>query len=245
MPILPLFRRRPDPDAPVPVPGLPGVAVTLRRSARARRLSLRVAGADGAVVLTLPPRTSRRLAEAFVAERAAWIAVARARVAAVRQPVEAGTEVPVEGRLLVLTPVPGRGAPRIEAGRLVVPGEPARSAARAEAFLKALARDRLAAACDRHAAALGRPYAALTLRDPASRWGSCTAAGRLMFSWRLVLAPPAVLDYVAAHEVAHLQRMDHSPAFWAVVAQLCPDHAAPRAWLRANGGALHRFRFTA
>jgi predicted metal-dependent hydrolase len=64
-----------------------------------------------------------------------------------------------------------------------------------------------------------------------------------MFSWRLVMAPPEVLDYVAAHEVAHLARMDHSPAFWAVVARLCPDHARPRAWLKAEGAALHRFRF--
>ncbi|EPX84639.1 putative metal-dependent hydrolase [Rubellimicrobium thermophilum DSM 16684] len=63
-----------------------------------------------------------------------------------------------------------------------------------------------------------------------------------MFSWRLVLAPPEVLDYVAAHEVAHLARMDHSPAFWAILARLCPGHAAARAWLRAEGAGLHRLR---
>jgi hypothetical protein len=245
VPILSLFRRHPEPEAPLPVPGLPGVTVALRRSARARRLSLRVARGDGAVVLTLPTRASRRMAAAFVAERAAWIAAARARAAEAHERVAPGTILPVEGVPLTLAAVPGRGAPRVAGGELVVPGDPARAAARAEAFLRALARDRLAAACDRHAAALGRTYAALTLRDPASRWGSCTAAGRLMFSWRLVLAPPAVLDYVAAHEVAHLARMDHSPAFWALVERLCPGHAAPRDWLRAEGSVLHRFRFTA
>jgi predicted metal-dependent hydrolase len=108
-----------------------------------------------------------------------------------------------------------------------------------------LARDRLAAACDRHAQRLGRRPAALVLRDTRSRWGSCSAQGVLMFSWRLAMAPPAVLDYVAAHEVAHLAEMNHSRAFWATVARLLPDHAAPRAWLRAEGGALHRWRFDA
>src|SRR5690606_32603283 len=110
-------------------------------------------------------------------------------------------------------------------------------------WLKALARDRLAAAADRHAATLGRGYRSLVLRDTRSRWGSCAADGRLMFSWRLAMAPPEVLDYVAAHEVAHLAEMNHSPAFWAVVERLMPDHRAPRAWLRAEGAALHRWNF--
>jgi predicted metal-dependent hydrolase len=91
------------------------------------------------------------------------------------------------------------------------------------------------AACDRHAAALGRQPRALSLRDTRSRWGSCTHDGRLMFSWRLAMAPPEVLDYVAAHEVAHLAHMDHSPAFWAATARLMPDYARHRAWLRAHG----------
>jgi predicted metal-dependent hydrolase len=112
-----------------------------------------------------------------------------------------------------------------------------------QAFLRTLARDRLAAASDRYAAALGRPYGKITLRDTRSRWGSCTSQGDLMYSWRLIMAPPAVLDYVAAHEVAHLERMDHSPAFWNIVARLCPDHARHRDWLRTEGTALHRVRF--
>ena len=127
-------------------------------------------------------------------------------------------------------------------GTLDLPGGPDRLGPRLGAFLRATARDRLAAACDRHAGTLGRPYRRLTLRDTRSRWGSCTAGGDLMFSWRLVMAPPEVLDYVAAHEVAHLARMDHSPAFWAVVAGLCPAHEGPRAWLRERGGELHRLR---
>jgi predicted metal-dependent hydrolase len=111
------------------------------------------------------------------------------------------------------------------------------------AFLRALARDRLAAASDRHAARLGRGFGRLTLRDTRSRWGSCSSAGDLMFSWRLVMAPPEVLDYVAAHEVAHLAHMHHGPAFWAEVRRLYGDHRAARGWLRREGAALHRFRF--
>jgi predicted metal-dependent hydrolase len=134
-------------------------------------------------------------------------------------------------------------APRAEAAALLVPAEPARAALRIATFLKSVARLRLAAAAGRHAGALGREVGRLTLRDARSRWGSCTARGDLMFSWRLVMAPPAVLDYVAAHEVAHFEEMNHSPAFWAVVARLCPDYRCHRRWLRCEGAALHRYRF--
>lgn len=238
MPI-PLFTRTP---ATLPVPGLPGVTVSLRRSARARRMSLRVGRIDGAVTLTIPARLALREAQGFLAGQAGWLARALAARPAFAT-VGPGTSLPVEGRLLTLTATGGRGAASIDGDCLLLPGPPARVAAAAQAFLRVLARDRLAAACDRHALALGRPYSALALRDTRSRWGSCTSDGRLMFNWRLILAPPAVLDYVAAHEVAHLARMDHSPAFWATVAALVPGYAAPRRWLKAEGQTLHAWRF--
>lgn len=112
-----------------------------------------------------------------------------------------------------------------------------------QAALKCLARDRLAEATDRHAASIGRQVRRITLRDTRSRWGSCTSEGNLMFSWRLILAPPEVLDYVAAHEVAHLVHMDHSRAFWAQVERLFPPHEPARAWLKREGTGLHRWRF--
>ena len=101
----------------------------------------------------------------------------------------------------------------------------------------------LAEAADRHSAALGRPHAGIVLRDTRSRWGSCTSEGNLMFSWRLIMAPPRILQYVAAHEVAHLAEMNHSPDFWAVVERLFPDYGVCRRWLRENGDHLHRVRF--
>ena len=94
-----------------------------------------------------------------------------------------------------------------------------------------------------HAARLGRRFGRVTLRDTRGRWGSCSAAGDLMFSWRLILAPDAVLDYVAAHEVAHLAEMNHSPRFWATLAGLTPEYAAPRDWLRRNGAGLMAYDF--
>lgn len=219
--------------------GNPPIAVTLRRSARARRLTLRVGQADGRVTLTLPHRLPEREALAFLASREGWL---RARVDEVGAPqlVAPGTMLPLEGREVPVRRGEGRRT-RLDDGGLWLPEGPA--AARIEAFVKLAARDRLAAAADRHAAALGHPYRRLTLRDTRSRWGSCTAAGDLMFNWRLVMAPPEVLDYVAAHEVAHLAEMNHGPAFWKVVAQLFPAHAGARAWLRAEGARLHRIRF--
>jgi predicted metal-dependent hydrolase len=219
-----------------------GIEVALRRSARARRISLRVSGLDGRVTLTVPTRVPETEALRFAMERADWLHRAVGAVAPPRVVVP-GAMLPVEGRFLRVEAVPGRGALRCGPGVLSVPGDPALLGTRVAAFLRHLARDRLAAACDRHATRLGRRPARMVLRDTRSRWGSCTAGGVLMFSWRLAMAPPEVLDYVAAHEVAHLARMDHSPAFWAEVAGLMPGYDAPRRWLRAEGATLHAWRF--
>lgn len=219
--------------------GNPPIAVTLRRSARARRLTLRVGQADGRVTLTLPHRLPEREALAFLVSREGWL---RARVGelAPEHLVRPGGVLPLEGQEVPVRRGEGHRT-MLREGVLWLPPGPA--APRIAAFVKLRARDRLAAAADRHAAALGRPYRRLTLRDTRSRWGSCTIAGDLMFNWRLVMAPPEVLDYVAAHEVAHLAEMNHGPAFWALVARLFPDHAQARAWLKAEGAALHRIRF--
>ena len=101
------------------------------------------------------------------------------------------------------------------------------------------------AAVDRHAAGLGRSAGRIRLADPRARWGSCTASGDLMFSWRLIMAPVDVLDYVVAHEVAHLAELNHSPRFWAVVRRLCPGYEPARDWLRRHGAELHRHDFSA
>ncbi|MFB2531095.1 M48 family metallopeptidase [Paracoccus sp. p3-h83] len=224
------------------LPTDPPLELTLRRSARARRFSLRVSRLDGRVMLTLPTRASEAEALAFARSKADWLRQMQA-AAPVGRYLADGQMLPVEGVARRLTPAPLR-VPRIEGEALLVPAgrDPGPVV---QAWLRQLARTRLIAACDRHAARLGRRIAAVSLRDTRSRWGSCTHDGRLMFSWRLILAPPEVLDYVAAHEVAHLAEMNHSPAFWAVVARLMPDYARHRDWLRRHGAGLHAWQFTA
>ena len=221
--------------------GNPPIAITLRRNRRLRRISLRVSRRSGQVTLSLPSFTPEAEALAFAGLKEDWLR----RVLEGRLPPRApapGGMLTVEGIETPLLAGGTRGVRRTGAG-LVLPDD-GRNGPRLAAWLKVLARDRLAAASDRHAAVLGRGYKAITLRDTRSRWGSCAPDGRLMYSWRLAMAPPEVLDYVAAHEVAHLAEMNHSAAFWTVVAGLLPGYAAPRAWLKTNGEALHRWDFT-
>ncbi|AGI69564.1 DUF45-family protein [Octadecabacter antarcticus 307] len=221
--------------------GNPPVEVLLRRSTRARRLSLRISRLDGRATLTLPHRVPEREGLAFLYEREAWL---RGHLAAIEPDVQVqiGGTVLLRGAELPLVAGDVKRA-RLVSGVLVLPDDPAKTAKRVAAFLKLRARDALADASDRYSQALGKPYGRISLRDTRSRWGSCSSAGDLMYSWRLIMAPPEVLNYVAAHEVAHLQHMDHSPRFWAAVERLYPTHKECRTWLRTHGGALHRIRF--
>ena len=196
---------------------------------------------DGRVTLTLPRGVREAEALRFAAQKEPWI---RGHLAARGEDVLIGhgTRLPLAG--LVHQVVPGTGRRIVVAdGQIAVPGPSQDVGVRLAAHLKQLARDRLATASDHYAARLGKPYARITMRDTRSRWGSCTADGGLMYSWRLILAPQPVLEYVAAHEVAHLAEMNHSPDFWARVTEIYGDYAEPRAWLRREGGDLHRYRF--
>lgn len=223
------------------LPGSPPVPITLRRSARARRITLRVSRIDGRVTLTLPLRAPKADALDFARSREDWIRRSLARRPGIVQ-VAIGVEIPVEGVMHRIVPGTGRGVVP-GPGQIAVPE--AAAPARLQAWLRERARERLTAAADHYAAALGRPYARITLRDTRSRWGSCSWQGALMFSWRLVFAPPEVLRYVAAHEVAHLAHMDHSRAFWDAVERIHGPWAQMRDWLRVNGYELHRYRFEA
>lgn len=228
-----------EPDV-IHLPGNPPLAVQWRRSSRAKRLSLKVSRLDATVTLTLPMRATRRSAMAFLSDRSDWL---RDALAGLERPlsVQPGALIPIEGQMTTLTPAAVKTA-RLEGTRLLAPQS--RPVAATLAYLKLRARDRLAERVATHARALGRTPGKLTLRDTRSRWGSCTPSGDLMFSWRLIMAPAHILDYVAAHEVAHLVQMNHSAAFWAEVARLYPTHPEARRWLKAHGASLHRYRFT-
>ncbi|WP_146346604.1 M48 family metallopeptidase [Phaeobacter marinintestinus] len=222
------------------LPGTPPVSLTLRRSGRARRISLRISQLDGRVTLTLPNKVPEQEALDFARTKESWI---RSHLEAQPDTLvpTIGADIPVEGQVRRIVEADGRRVV-LSPEKVAVPGSSA--PARLQSWLRELARDRLASACDGYAERLGRPYQRITLRDTRSRWGSCSSEGALMFSWRLVLAPPEVLAYVAAHEVAHLAEMNHSPAFWGQVERIHGPYDSQRRWLRDNGAMLHRFKFS-
>lgn len=233
-------------DSVVLLEGTPDIAVALRKSTQARRLSLRVSGLDGRVTLTLPRSVPLREALAFLRAKEDWLRRAIGRVP-VQRGIGVGDDILLRGTLLRVVEDAGLRRVSENGAFLKVPSDPdrTRTPLRLAAYLKTTAQSELLHASQHYAAQIDLPIRAMTLRDTRSRWGSCTADGRLMFSWRLIMAPPPVLQYVAAHEVAHLRHMDHSPAFWGCVRELMPDYQTHRNWLRGNGAQLHSYRFTA
>ena len=224
----------------------PDIPVRLRVTTRARRFTLRLEPSGDGAVLTLPPGVPVAEARKFLMRQSGWLNQALARQPG-RVVVGPGAQIPVAGVEVEILTIDGpRRVPRLEDGRLVLSGAGARGfqvGPRVTAFLKTRARDALVPAARRYAEMLDREAKAITLRDTRSRWGSCTAQGRLSFSWRLAMAPPEVLDYVAAHEAAHLVEMNHSPRYWAVVDRILPDYQRHRAWLKSEGRKLHGYRF--
>ncbi len=239
------FPRSREPDAiDIDIDGR-SVTIALRRHRQARRLKLSHDPAQRRFVLTLPPRGRLDTALAFLDTQGTWIGRCLERQVA-PQPFRDGAIVPVRGADHLIVHRPGaRGTvwcePDGELPVLAVAGKAPFLARRIEDYLRGAARGDLAAACARHGLSLGVKPAAVRLRDQKSRWGSCSAKGVLNFSWRLVLAPPAILDYVAAHEVAHLVEANHSPRFWALVDRLIDDPTAARTWLKAHGRTLHAY----
>lgn len=251
-----LFRRSPKvaAEAPAPKPlqetaidiGGRLVPLRLRVNRRARRLIVRVDPA-GRILVTTPSKRAAPEAIAFARSRALWIKMQLDTMGPL--PFRDGMSIPYRGRPHRLVHRPGarglwveveNGAPVLIAG-----GEALHLNRRVVDWLKREAKIAITASVEKHVEKLGVARGRIVIRDPSSRWGSCTSAGGLSFSWRLILAPPEILDYVAAHECAHLIHMNHSPRFWRLVASLGVDAAAARAWFAEHGPALHRFGRTA
>ncbi len=219
------------------------IPLEFHRSTRARRVSLRIDMARSRAILVAPHATTKRLALDFLRRHEGWLLARIAHLPAAR-PFADGAIVPVLGIPHVVRGNASRlrGIVTRGDGVLIVPGATEHLPRRLTDFLKAEARREIAGRAQAKAARLGRPIAAVTLRDTRSRWGSCNSSGRLAFSWRLVLAPESVLDYVVAHEVAHLAEMNHGPRFWRLCAELTDaDPKAARAWLKQHGPALHAY----
>lgn len=241
-----LFKRQPDPDRLEVVHAGRRYPVLVKRRANARRMTLRVSQATGEVTLTLPERVDFAAGRSFAEKHGGWIA-ARIAKRPMAVPFEPGQMVPLRGaphrivhwskaRGLTQATTDRDGAPII-----AVAGEGAHVPRRVKDFLKRLALEDLEQAVRRHTANLGIPARRITIRDTTSRWGSCSSQGHLNFSWRLILAPAFVLDYLAAHEVAHLKEMNHSHRFWALTHKLCPRTEEAEAWLKRHGAGLHGF----
>ncbi|MGP1397454.1 MAG: M48 family metallopeptidase [Inquilinaceae bacterium] len=217
-----------------------GAPLEVRRDPRARRLTLRVDPNARNARVVAPPHVAMAEIRAFVARHRRWL---QQRLDAVPEPrpFHDGATVPYLGadHRICHDPEAGRPVERLD-GVFRVAGRPEHLARRLRDFLKAEARRELTRRSMEKAAMLGRRPAAITIRDTRSRWGSCSADGRLNYSWRLILAPEPVLDYVVAHEVAHLVEMNHGPRFWALTRRLCPDLEEPKTWLSVHGSNLHR-----
>lgn len=221
--------------------GGPGPVLRLSVNPRARRLSVRIDARAGEAVVIAPTERGLAQAVAFARSKGVWISE-RLAVRPQGRPLEPGQVISLKGRPVRLEATPGAGAARlVEDGTVIRSGgEGEAFARRVENLLKRLARETLLERTEHHLRALGQRPVKVSIGDTRSRWGSCSPHNRtIRYSWRVVMAPPPVIDYLAAHEVGHLVHADHSPAYWSVVQQLVGDHRPFRKWLRDHGAALH------
>lgn len=221
--------------------GDPPILVQIKRSARARRYSLRISNKDGSISLTVPKYAAMGDAVDFARAQEGWM---RKHLEKQMQPLPMyfGASVLFDGVETRIEQGSGR-AVRYNNGVLYVPGSVDKLPAKLRAYFKTMARERMVSASVYYADLLGKPIGRITLRDTRSRWGSCTSDGNLMYSWRLIMAPREVQAYVAAHEACHLIEMNHSDAYWALVAKIFPNYKQHRLWLKKNGTLLHRYDF--
>jgi hypothetical protein len=225
--------------------------VAIKRLASARRFTLRVRAATQDVVLTIPAQSNLRDAEGFAHRHAEWIAHRLARLPD-RQLFVPDAEIPYRGAPHILIHCAHARPASLKTGPVWIDSsrqpcaictnsDPAHFERRITDFFRREARREIESAARRHVSAVGRAPISIALKDTTSRWGSCSAKGALNFSWRLILAPPFVLDYLVAHEMAHLRHHNHSDEFWRLTKTLCPATAKAEAWLKLYGAQLHRY----
>jgi predicted metal-dependent hydrolase len=216
-----------------------GAPLSIRVNPRARRLVLRIDPAERAIELVLPRGIPAEHGLKFLDAQRGWIA-ARLDALPRQVPFTDGAVVPVFGVPHRIRHVDDPAAPPVAiiGGEIRVKGEPAHLSRRVRDHLAHLAARELASRAREYAARIEKRVARVTVRDTKSRWGSCSSTGNLSFNWRLVFAPEAVVDYVVAHEVAHLAEMNHGPRFWKLVRSLTPDTVTPRAWLKRHRSEL-------
>jgi len=211
---------------------------------RAKRLTLRIEAGGKGLRITVPPGLPEREVQSFLKRHQGWI---ESRITKLPdQPgVRPGVKIPIRGVPHLIMHQPGRGTvDLLEGNVLLVHGDPSHLPHRLADYLKGQVKRDIETLVVRHTATVGRKAKAVRFKDTKSRWGSCTSDGVLSFSWRIGMAPPAVINYLVAHEVAHLIEMNHGPQFWKLCQELCPDTERCKAWLKRNGSALQAIDFT-
>ena len=219
------------------------VIISFRRNSRAKRIILRLMRENTGVVVTLPKNVGSARAQAFVEKSVPWISK-HLKQRTPRTVLGHGSVIPFRGVSHEVRAITARrGVITIdpEARHILVPGDPVHVSRCLQDWLKAQAKADLTEASMRYAKAMEVKFKRISIRDQKSRWGSCSASGDLSYNWRLILAPTHILDYVAAHEVAHRQHMNHGPKFWRLVLTHCPHASAAKHWFKSNSAELHRF----
>lgn len=227
------------PNFPETISLEPSLTVAIRQSHRASRVSVRIRGTK--VELIIPVRADYQKAIEFLKSKHHWIK-AKLAVKTVPEPhvLADSATISVLGKPLRICHTGLlRGVTRMEGDMLVVSGDISHMQRRVTDYLRARLAEEIEVRAAGYAATMQRKVSRISLRDTTSRWGSCSSSGNLSFSWRLIFAPLAVLDYVVAHEVCHLREMNHSDRFWELVATLCPDYKQHRSWLKKHGASLH------
>ena len=218
--------------------------VLVRQNPRARRYKVTLDSRHG-IVLTVPKSGNWTDAEAFIKAQHNWLAARQHHIATPKL-IDDGEFIPLRGKQTLINATGRvRGRPELEPGDppvLQMPGAIEHIGRRTVDWLKSEAKAELTLRSHVHAQNLGVKYKSISMRDQATRWGSCSSKGALNYNWRLIMAPSFVLDYVAAHEVAHLIEMNHSDRFWAQVERTLPDMSRGRAWLKAHGRELFTYR---
>ena len=217
------------------------IPIYIRQSSRARRILLQVGPYDRKVEVVLPAGVSASEGLKFARSQARWVAGRLSHICE-KVPFIDGSTFPLLDQPVTIKQTDNRSAiPILLKNELLVGGQSDTISGRVRRWLCDRAAKEIKPRAIALSELLGRKPARISMRDTRTRWGSCSSAGNLNFSWRLVMAPESVLDYVVAHEVAHLRELNHGSHFWTLVDTLCEDVTNARAWLRVNGAHLHRY----
>ena len=221
------------------ISGLGLIPLVIKTSKQAKRISVRINPSKNSITLTLPKRASVEKGLQFLASKEGWLRANLVKHEIIK--LEHGVKIPVLGKEYLINNLQGRGVTRIAGEEIIVYGMAQFTSRRVKEFLQKIISIECQEKAHLMAEKIGKEVKSVKINSANSRWGSCTTKGVLTFNWLLIFAPPEILDYIIAHEVAHLREMNHSDKFWRVVKQLYPEMDMAKKWLKVNGHKLHNY----